>query len=396
MRNIRALNVYTDATTSCAACRSRSRSMAQRCPRWPWSWQRARKAPRRSASADGAVTLAGYRIPTAVPNTMTLNFEGGADDIPTYSLADLRACAEQGRRGLLSPPFRREGRTRRHPARCRRPQAHLETLRDRPGGRPGGALRARGAAGGRPVRAGFDRRRVCACDGRQQSDPPRRAARARADRQHRGSRRVRRADGSGGTGCWLRSPPRLAYLGLAAAVDGRRHRGLHARPRASACRAADRRASRARRDHRLPACHSRQGQAPAAPELRALSRARGDREADGVTQAAGARRRDAQRHGVLLGSRRVLVIRRDDDAARSGGTDEHVFRGDDRDHRGARRIRRQVYRRRDRGGFRRAARRPRSCGPCGARGDSLQQAAARTQSHRGRIQGSRNSGAASA
>ena len=27
---------------------------------------------------------------------MTLNFEGGADDIPTYSLADLRACAEKG------------------------------------------------------------------------------------------------------------------------------------------------------------------------------------------------------------------------------------------------------------------------------------------------------------
>jgi adenylate cyclase len=39
--------------------------------------------------------LAGYRIPAAVPNTMTLNFEGGADDIPTYSLADLRACAER-------------------------------------------------------------------------------------------------------------------------------------------------------------------------------------------------------------------------------------------------------------------------------------------------------------
>jgi adenylate cyclase len=28
-----------------------------------------------------------------VPNTMTLNFEGGADDIPTFSFADLRNCA---------------------------------------------------------------------------------------------------------------------------------------------------------------------------------------------------------------------------------------------------------------------------------------------------------------
>ena len=46
--------------------------------------------------AAGNVTLAGYRIPSAVPNTMTLNFAGGADDIPTFSFADLRACAAKG------------------------------------------------------------------------------------------------------------------------------------------------------------------------------------------------------------------------------------------------------------------------------------------------------------
>lgn len=39
------------------------------------------------------LTLAGYRVPGRVPNTMTLNFEGGADDIPTFSFADLRNCA---------------------------------------------------------------------------------------------------------------------------------------------------------------------------------------------------------------------------------------------------------------------------------------------------------------
>jgi adenylate cyclase len=44
-------------------------------------------------AADGSVTLAGYKVPSAVPNTMTVNFEAGADDIPTYSFADLRACA---------------------------------------------------------------------------------------------------------------------------------------------------------------------------------------------------------------------------------------------------------------------------------------------------------------
>jgi len=45
---------------------------------------------------DGRMTLAGYHVPSAKPNTVTLNFEGGADDIPTFSLADLRACVEKG------------------------------------------------------------------------------------------------------------------------------------------------------------------------------------------------------------------------------------------------------------------------------------------------------------
>jgi adenylate cyclase len=45
---------------------------------------------------DGTAALAGYRIPGQVPNTMTLNFEGGADDIPTFSFADLRSCAIKG------------------------------------------------------------------------------------------------------------------------------------------------------------------------------------------------------------------------------------------------------------------------------------------------------------
>ena len=44
---------------------------------------------------DGSVLLAGYRIPSAVPNTLTLNFDGGANDIQTYSFADLRACVER-------------------------------------------------------------------------------------------------------------------------------------------------------------------------------------------------------------------------------------------------------------------------------------------------------------
>ncbi len=51
---------------------------------------------RPAIDADGTLTLAGHRVTGSVPNTMTLNFEGGTDDIPTYSFADLRACAIKG------------------------------------------------------------------------------------------------------------------------------------------------------------------------------------------------------------------------------------------------------------------------------------------------------------
>ena len=46
-------------------------------------------------SEDGSVTLAGYRVPSAVKNTMTLNFDGGANDVTTFSFADLRGCVER-------------------------------------------------------------------------------------------------------------------------------------------------------------------------------------------------------------------------------------------------------------------------------------------------------------
>src|SRR5262245_24869971 len=54
---------------------------------------------------DGRMTLAGYRVPGASPNTLTINFPGGADDIPTYSLADLRACVEKGDTGFFQREF---------------------------------------------------------------------------------------------------------------------------------------------------------------------------------------------------------------------------------------------------------------------------------------------------
>jgi adenylate cyclase len=51
------------------------------------------------------MTLDGYRVPDVVPNTLTVNFEGGAEDIPTYSLADLHACLEQGNKEFFRRNF---------------------------------------------------------------------------------------------------------------------------------------------------------------------------------------------------------------------------------------------------------------------------------------------------
>jgi adenylate cyclase len=55
--------------------------------------------------ADQSMTLDGYHVPSVVPNTLTLNFEGGSADIPTYSLADLRACLEQGNKEFFRRNF---------------------------------------------------------------------------------------------------------------------------------------------------------------------------------------------------------------------------------------------------------------------------------------------------
>jgi serine phosphatase RsbU (regulator of sigma subunit) len=49
-----------------------------------------------AARATGAPAAAKLAAAGAVPGTITLNFAGGADDIPTFSLADLNACAENG------------------------------------------------------------------------------------------------------------------------------------------------------------------------------------------------------------------------------------------------------------------------------------------------------------
>ena len=54
---------------------------------------------------SGATELSGYAIPSAVPNTVTLNFRGLGHDIPTFSFADLRACVEKGDRDFFRRAF---------------------------------------------------------------------------------------------------------------------------------------------------------------------------------------------------------------------------------------------------------------------------------------------------
>lgn len=104
-RNIRALNAYSDPddvirrmplsfTVDGARTPSMAVELAARAQRETPVWD-----------VDGGLTLAGYRVPSQTANTITLNFAGGADGIPTYSLADLRACAEKGDKEFFHRQF---------------------------------------------------------------------------------------------------------------------------------------------------------------------------------------------------------------------------------------------------------------------------------------------------
>ena len=93
-RNIRALNVHSDPDDVIR--------------RLPLSFTvDGEKVP--SMAAELAFRAAGGKpphvIPGTVPNTAAINFEGGSNDIPTYSLADLRACAERGDKEFFRKHF---------------------------------------------------------------------------------------------------------------------------------------------------------------------------------------------------------------------------------------------------------------------------------------------------
>jgi adenylate cyclase/guanylate cyclase len=92
-QNIRPLNVYTDSDDIVRRVPLAFSINGAQVPGMALELASRALGAAPEFGAGGIVSLAGYRASGRAPDTMTLNFEGGADDIPTYSFADLRACA---------------------------------------------------------------------------------------------------------------------------------------------------------------------------------------------------------------------------------------------------------------------------------------------------------------
>ena len=103
-KNIRALNVYSDPDEVVRKVPLTFADGGKPIPSMALELAARAQDTQPVLAEDGSVTLAGYLIPSAVPNTLTLNFEGGANDIQTFSFADLRACVERSNADF----FRRE------------------------------------------------------------------------------------------------------------------------------------------------------------------------------------------------------------------------------------------------------------------------------------------------
>jgi adenylate cyclase len=103
-KNIRALNVVTDPDEVIRKVPLMFSADGKPVPAMALELASRALGAEPMVAPDQRVTLAGYRIPGVTPNTLTLNFEGGGDGIPTFSFADLRACVERNNADF----FRRE------------------------------------------------------------------------------------------------------------------------------------------------------------------------------------------------------------------------------------------------------------------------------------------------
>jgi class 3 adenylate cyclase len=103
LRNIRALNFYSDPDDVVRRVPVNFSVDGQPVPSMPV--ELAARALGSALPTDWHQRLAGIEAGARIPNTFTLNFEGGSQAIPTYSLADLRACAEKGETAFFRKHF---------------------------------------------------------------------------------------------------------------------------------------------------------------------------------------------------------------------------------------------------------------------------------------------------
>lgn len=287
-RNIRALNAYNDPD-----------DIVRRLPLWFQAGEERipSMAVELAARAQGAspqftgdsLELAGYRVPADTPNTVTLNFEGGADDIPTFSLADLRACVEKDDKEFFKRHF--DGKV-----------VLLGTVLDVEDRKISSKRFATGVEGSRGARCALAAPKGESKFVRDSISGVYLHATAVNNLIRRDAvRELGRLPG-GVIAVAFSLAAALAALLLAPGLRDagfRRHGGglggcghgrLHPGAGPAAAQSGRIRRSRPGLHGGLPLHRQRQGQAAAAQELRALSRSGGDREDDDLAQAAGAGR----------------------------------------------------------------------------------------------------------
>ena len=103
--NIRALNVHTDADDVIRRMPLSFAIDGKPVPAMAVELAARALGGKPEIVPSGATELSGYAIPSAVPNTLTLNFRGLGRDVPTFSFADLRACVEKGDRDFFHRAF---------------------------------------------------------------------------------------------------------------------------------------------------------------------------------------------------------------------------------------------------------------------------------------------------
>jgi adenylate cyclase len=94
--NVRALNVYTDPDDVIRRMPLSFSIAGQPVPAMAVELAARALGAKPDTGPAGVTDLSGYAIPSAIPDTLTLNFRGMGRDVPAYSFADLRACVEKG------------------------------------------------------------------------------------------------------------------------------------------------------------------------------------------------------------------------------------------------------------------------------------------------------------